>query len=105
MLIELKNLEVGDEIIVPMGSRFKYLKVLVAPALGKKLDWYTKLPLYKSVRCSTNLELVEKSGRYGSNNQIHKWTEKVFHCTGEGHNTTVSQNLNSKSLLLIKKGT
>ena len=52
-LVEVKDLEVGDEIIISCQSYFKYLRVLRKPSLSGKTHWHTGAPLYKAVKCST----------------------------------------------------
>ena len=38
-LVKLKELEIGDEIIISGKSKLKYLKVLSTPVLGNKDLW------------------------------------------------------------------
>jgi hypothetical protein len=53
-LIEIQDLQVGDEIMISCQSFFKYLKVLTPPALSKtKRHWSTKQPMHANFRCTT----------------------------------------------------
>ena len=53
-LIEIQDLQVGDEIMISCQSYFKYLRVLTPPTLSKtKTHWSTKKPMYANFRCTT----------------------------------------------------
>ncbi len=101
MLIEVENLEIGDEILVGANSQMKYLKVLRKPATGKKIHWRTKQPLYKTVLCSTHKHEMSYTNTY--NNHTRTWTRNEFVCKAEDHNTNIYQNLNDRVIWLIKR--
>ena len=100
-LVELENLEVGDEIVISCQSHFKYLKVLVKPSLGKKTHWNTGKLLYKSVKCSTRRDSVIKS--YVRNGQTYTYTNNTWAFTPEDHNHTQYIDLEYKQLLLVNR--
>jgi hypothetical protein len=61
-LIELEDLQVGDEIMISCQSYFKYLRVLTPPTLSKtKTHWNSKktnackLQMYYKTRRSDNI--------------------------------------------------
>lgn len=91
MLVEIKDLKEGDEILVPCQVDFKHLKLLRTPVLrfvtvnGLRVQ-------YKNVQCSIyNSNL---NGQYS-----------VYKCTGDAkdHNDKISFNLNHRSIWLIRR--
>lgn len=101
-LIDVKDLEIGDEIVTSSGSSFRYLRVMRQPRIGKKVHWNTKLPLYTAVKCSARIDVIKRSRTWG-NNQVHTWEEKKYIFTPEDHNAEISVDLNCRNVLLIKK--
>jgi hypothetical protein len=101
-LIELKDLEVGDEILISCQSYFKYLRILRKPVVGAKKHWNTGAPLYKSVKCSTRRE--EKTYTYHHNGKPYPRTEKIWAFGPEDHNHTQYVNLGYRQIILVKKG-
>jgi len=101
-IIDVKDLEIGDEIVISSGSSFRYLRVMRQPRIGKRVHWHTKLPLYTAVKCSTRIDVTKQSRTWG-NNQVHTWDEKKYIFTPEDHNAEMSVNLNCRAILLIKK--
>jgi hypothetical protein len=99
--IEVKDLEIGDEIIISCQSHFKYLKVLKKPALGNRVHWRTKQPLYKAVKCSTRRE--DKVINYTHNNNARSYTQTTYLFTPDDHNHTSYVNLTERQIILIKK--
>ncbi len=100
-LIEIEDLEVGDEIAIACQANFKYLRILRKPSLSTKKHWNTGNPLYKSVKCSTRR--VERSYTRTYNGKQYNRTEKVFEFTGDDHNFNHYVNLNYRQLLLVRK--
>ena len=92
MLIEVKDLRVGDEILIPRHSGLKYLRVLREPRLKTK-----STDIYRAVYCSHNSEIITRvfSGR--------TYTYKVPKCTPEDHNVEKYENLNYKTIWLVKR--
>ena len=91
MLVEIKDLKEGDEILVPSQVDFKHLKLLRTPVLrpDKPNSWRTG---YKNVQCSIyNSNL---NGQYS-----------VYKCTGDAkdHNDKISFDLNYRSIWLIRR--
>lgn len=101
MVVEIKDLRVGDEIIVPSNSQLKYLKVLRIPQLGTKLHWKTKLPLYKGIKCSGRNRI--ESTTYNYNAKPYVITKKIWECSHEGHNVELYENLNYKTIWLVNR--
>ena len=100
-LVEIKDLEVGDEILISCQSYFKYLRILRKPALGTKTHWSNGNPLYKSVKCSTRRE--EKQITYHHRGGTSTRTEKVWAFGPEDHNYEHYVNLGYRQIILVKK--
>jgi hypothetical protein len=101
-MVKVENLEIGDEIIIPVNSELRYLRVLKHPRTGKRKDYRTQASLYTAVKCSTKMDVVEHSRTYG-NQQVHRWKVKTYEFTPENHNTAISVDLNYKDILLVRK--
>jgi hypothetical protein len=99
--IELKDLEMGDEIIISCQSHFKYLRVLKKPVIGSRVHWRTKQPLYKAVKCSTRRE--DKVITYTYNGGTRSYTKTTYIFTPEDHNHTSYVNLSERQIILVKK--
>jgi len=97
MVVEIKDLREGDEILVSANSGLKYLRLLRDPQIGKRLHWYTKAPLYKTVKCSTRKDDIH----YTSGTRTY--TKRKFICTPEDHNIEIYQNLENRTIWLIKR--
>jgi hypothetical protein len=103
-LITIEDLEIGDEIMISCQAYFKYLKVLSKPMISKtKVHWNTKQPLYSNVRCSTRQDVVTTNHTWGGKSYTR--TQKTWIVTPEGHNITVSQDLNHRQVWLVKRET
>ena len=91
-LIEIGELEVGDEIIISSYSNLKYLKVLKLPIL-KTNSWGN---YYTNVKCSIKQE-----------HHISKWGKQTnvnfFETDTSKHNSIIYQNLNNRHILLVKR--
>jgi hypothetical protein len=101
-IVKVEDLEIGDEIVIPVFSGFRYLRVLKQPRIGKRNDWITNALLYTSIKCSTKIDVVEHSKTWG-NGQVHRWKKKTYIFTPEDHNTVMSVDLNYKDILLVRK--
>ena len=103
-LIEIQDLQVGDEIMISCQSYFKYLKVLTPPALSKtKVHWSTKQPMYANVRCTARKDVTTRT--YTWNGNTYTRSEKSWGATAEGHNVRISQDLNERQIWLVKRET
>jgi glutathione peroxidase-family protein len=103
-LIEIQDLQVGDEIMISCQSYFKYLKVLTPPALSKtKVHWSTKQPLYSNVRCTAKQNVITNT--YTWNGNSYTRTTKVWGVSPEDHNMRISQDLNERQIWLVKRET
>jgi len=101
-LIEIQDLQVGDEVIISCQSHFKYLKVLRTPKLSKtRVHWSTKQPMYENVRCTTRQELVTTN--YVWNGNSYARTHKEWKVTPEDHNLTMSIDLAGKQIWLVRR--
>lgn len=102
MLVEVKDLNVGDEILISVNSQFRYLRVLKQPRVGKRLHWKTKQPLYTAVKCSTRMENVNHTWTSHSGKQlVRTYREYIF--TDIDHNTELTIDLNHRGIFLIRK--
>jgi len=103
-LIEQKDLQIGDEIIISCQSFFKYLKVLSPPALSKtRVHWSTKQPMYANFKCTTRQDLVNGHSYTDRNGVKHTRINKVWVPTAEEHNIRISQDLNGRQIWLVKR--
>ena len=101
-LIEIKDLEVGDEVIIACQANFKYLRVLQKPKFGAKKHWRTGAPLFGSVKCSTRR--VEKQVSWTSGGgTTYTRTEHEWEFGPEDHNYNHYVNLNYRQIILVKK--
>jgi hypothetical protein len=101
-IVEIKDLEAGDEIIISCQSFFKYLKILRKPAFSTKTHWNTGNVLYKSVKCSTyrSEKQVSWTGYHG--NTITR-TKKTWEFGPENHNYNHYVDLEYRQIILVKK--
>jgi hypothetical protein len=105
-LIEVQDLQVGDEIMISCQSYFKYLKVLTPPTMSKtRTSWRTKQPLYANFRCTTRQEEVLKYSYTNAQGQVINRMDKEWIPTPEDHNLRVSQDLNGRQIWLVKRET
>jgi hypothetical protein len=101
MVIEVKDIKVGDEIIISSNGNLKYLKVLRPPMLNGKLHWRDKTPLYRSVYCSMRKDTKSYNHTWGGINKDYYYD--VIVCTPEEHNKVIYQDLNSRTIWLVKR--
>ena len=105
-LIEIQDLQVGDEIMISCQSYFKYLRVLTPPSLHKtKTVWRTKQPAYTNFRCTTRQEEVLSYYYTDSAGNVHKRMQKTWIPSPDGHNLRVSVDLNGRQVWLVKRET
>lgn len=97
MLIEVKDLRIGDEILIPCHSSLRYLRVLREPRLKKKSQ-----SQYKAVYCSANVTETPYTHTW-ANETTKIYITKAYKCLSEGHNKEMYQNLNYKAIWLIKR--
>jgi hypothetical protein len=108
MLVEIEDLEIGDEVIITNSINPKYLRILEVPRESKKLNW-DKSKRFIAVRCLTNMKQIPKT--YNRYDHVTKtYVPKVFYDTqyhlSEPDDTAVVEkvNLNYKKIWLVKKG-
>lgn len=101
-LIEVKDLQEGDEILISCQSYFKYLRVLRKPTLSGQKHWNTGAPLYKAVKCSSHRSVTQKSWT-GLNNLPTYYNEYKWELQPENHNITQYINLEGRQILLINR--
>jgi len=90
MLVEIKDLREGDEIIISAYSDLKYLRLLRDPKISKtRKHWKTGQPLYKAVKCSMR---IDPNSRH-----------KRIQCTPENHNKDIYQDLEGRVMWLVKR--
>ena len=97
MLITVKDLKVGDEILIPCHSSLRYLRVLREPRLKRKSQ-----NQYRAVYCSASVVETPHTHTW-ANGTTKTWTVKAYKCSAEGHNKEMYQNLNYKTIWLIKR--
>lgn len=100
-LVTVDQLEIGDEILISCQAKFKYLRVLSKPVIGKRLHWNTKQPLYNRVKCSTKQERVVKTYTYGQGTWQRE--ELTWELTSNDHNFNATYELEDRQLWLVKK--
>lgn len=84
-LIQVSEVEIGDEIIISAHSNLKYLKVLRIP---RKVDSTTfKVSLRRDQR---------RNGNYS-------WTVNNFEQDVEKHNDVMYQDLHGRDIFLVKR--
>lgn len=102
MIIKVKDLEIGNKILVPAGNKFKTLIVVKKPEVKEN---HNGKDYYRSVRCSINVEIKSKLSYhwdYKSQSQVpHTYTWKECTHTFDNHNTRISVDLNYKDIYLI----
>lgn len=91
--VKIEELEVGDEILISCQSYFKFLRVLVKPTISKKINPWTKNPIYKGVKCSSKKSIIPYSGY-----DMVKWE-----ITPEDHNFTQYVYLQGRNMLLLNR--
>ena|SRR5690349_7702062 len=101
MKIELKDLLVGDEIIISSGSRLKYLKVLRPIRLNGKQGYWNNTPLYKNVYCAARRE--ETVLRHTKTYPGAKDYKRIEYVCSPESNIEIYQNLNGKTIWLVKR--
>lgn len=103
MKIEVKDLVVGDEIIIPSQSHLKYVKVLAAPVLDlSKSSHIAGKDLYKTIKCSissiqTTLPVTRWRPKPGVQND-YQFEEDI-----SKHNAKIYLNLNCMDIFLVKR--
>ena len=101
-LVEIQDLEVGDEIIISCQSYFKYLRILRKPMMGTKTHWSTGSTLYKSVKCSTIRTSTPRQYKDYNGNvttyYIHKWG-----WGSDDHNYNQHVSLEGRQIVLVKQ--
>jgi hypothetical protein len=101
-LVEIEDLEVGDEILISCQSYFKYLRILRKPALGKKKHWRTGKQLYKAVKCSTRRETKTSTWtRHDGTTFSRDYKEWEF--GPDDHNYVQYIDLEFRQIVLVKK--
>lgn len=100
--VKIEELKAGDEIVISCQSYFKYLRLLVDPAMGKKKHWHTGAPLFKSVKCSTRRETTQRtyinSGGVRVSYDIHKWG-----FSPDDHNHNQHVDLTGRQIILVNE--
>ena len=102
-LVEIQDLDAGDEILISCQSYFKYLRLLKKPKLSpKKVHWSTKQHLYSSVKCSTIREESVKTWT-NSHGQTYRRDLKEWGFGPDNHNYDHFIDLNHRQIILVKK--
>ena len=102
-LIEIQDLDEGDEILISCQSCFKYLRILRKPMLSPtKKHWTTQQPMYKGVKCSTIREQSVKTWT-NSHGQTYRRDLKEWGFGPDNHNYDHFVDLNLRQIILVKK--
>lgn len=92
MLIEIKDLKVGDEIIFSINSSLRYLKVTRLPFFNKKTNrWSSRVWGTTKVNENTYMDYRGRSVTY-----------YTYECTPDGHNIEKSFPIGYKQIWLVK---
>ena len=100
-LVNVEDLDAGDEILISCQSCFKYLRVLRKPAASSKKHWRTGGTVYKSVKCSLRKDEITQA--YVHNNQTRYYTSTDWVFSPDDHNYEHYVNLNERQILLVRK--
>ncbi len=113
MLINIKDLQIGDEIILGSNSNLKYLKVLSSPTIKhykgwhriidpitKQLYWDNTGICYKSFRCSIRQDTIPYKLKNGKDANYKKY---VFEPDISKHNKRISIDLGGRDIYLVKR--
>ena len=91
MLIEVKDLKVGDEVILPKNSLLMYLKVTRPPLFNKKTNRWSN-------RVWGTTKVNENTYSYGGRTYI----AHTYECTPDGHNIEKPFFIGYKKMWLVK---
>jgi hypothetical protein len=102
-LIEIQDLQVGDEIIVPVNSKFRYFKVLREVKVRTKGRTTTSSgkSMYKAVWVSTKKSTTPYTRTWGGT--TYNYTSTEYEITDKDHNHEGYVDLNYKSIWLVKR--
>jgi hypothetical protein len=106
MLVNISDLEKGDEILVNSQGGFRRYCILETPRIGKRLCWKTKLPMYIDVKVSTHIETTYRpSWQWANGVRVTVQVPIKQYIVKETieHNTIIKVDLNYKDMWLIKK--
>jgi len=92
MLVEIKDVQVGDEILISRFSELKYLRVLKAPKDSGKKDYYGNI-IYTAAKCSYRIEEDYSTG--------YKRTKRM--CTPNDHNKTSYEYLQGRDIWVVNR--
>ena len=100
-VVEIEDLEVGDEILISCQSHFKYLKILRLPKMLPGTNWRGRTR-YSSAKCSTRRTEKDVTWtNYLGQQMIRK--EKVWEFGPDDHNFINYVNLMDRQILLMRK--
>ncbi len=92
MLIEIKDLKVGDEIIFSINSSLRYLKVTRPPFFNKKTNRWSN-----RVWGTTKVNENTYTGYRGRSVIYH-----TYECTPDGHNIEKPFSIGYRKMWLVK---
>lgn len=99
MLVEIKDLQIGDEVVISSYSNLKYLKILTLPILKTKDNWNktSKITYYSSCRCSTRNDIKTYF------NSSRTYSNYTYEPNISLHNDKISVNFNGRDIMLVKR--
>jgi hypothetical protein len=105
MLIEINEVQVGDEILISCQSCFKYLKVIRVPKITTKVHWNGSLR-WSNAYCSTRRDEIPQKDANG-NTRTYSTGKPIIRlewvCTAEDHNLNQYVDLSYRQLWLVKR--
>ena len=101
MKINIEDLRVGDEIIIPSQSNLKYVKILSELKETSSTRYGSTKFIFKAVRCSIKTDkLVIPATKYHTQRIRNKYQ---FETNSSEHNARISLNLNYTDIWLVKR--
>jgi hypothetical protein len=101
-IVEIQELEVGDEVVISCQSYFKYLRILRKPTVSTKTHWKTGVPIYKSVKCSTlRISTPRQYTDYQGN--VVTYNKHTWGWGPDNHNYNQYVDLEYRQIILVKK--
>jgi len=101
-IVEIQELEVGDEVIISCQSHFKYLRILKKPMMSTKTHWKTGATLYKSVKCSTIRTSTPRQYK-DYNGNVNTYYSHKWGWGSDDHNYNQYIDLADRQIVLVKQ--
>lgn len=99
-LVELSELEAGDEIIFSAHSSLRYCKVVRKPELSKSKHWKSGRQLYKAVKLSCRIDIKK---RISASGKEWEYKQPIFEQDITKHNAFVYKDLEERHVFLVNR--